>query len=254
MKVSYNELSGLCRRAFQGLGFPDGGHEDAADMVVWLEQHGLGGIAALQAGLDRMESAPPTPLSRVYDDPGLAVIDAAGSSTLACGALAADLVHAKARRSGMAVAHLHNCCNRKLMLGYLARCARRGVSMLAFWRDSQASETVELVVSMHAGEEHPRLLLYQVQDQGQRPAPHPSVTLIASPHFALTQSLQPHPAGTGLLERLEPEDFREQSLKVWNEGIDIDKATWTRLKALADRMLVEESEESRRRGAGEQAD
>ena len=46
MKVSHNELTGLCRRAFEGLGFPSGEHEDAADMVVWLEQHGLHGVEA----------------------------------------------------------------------------------------------------------------------------------------------------------------------------------------------------------------
>lgn len=28
MKVSHNELSGLCRRAFEGLGFPAGDHEE----------------------------------------------------------------------------------------------------------------------------------------------------------------------------------------------------------------------------------
>lgn len=254
MKVSYNELSGLCRRAFQGLDFPDGGHEDAADMVVWLEQHGLGGIAALQAGLDHIQSTPSKTFSRVLDEPGLAVIDVAGSSSLSCGALAGDLVYTKAKRNGMAVVQLQNCYNRKLMLGYLARCARRGMSMLAFWRNSQAPAAVEQVVSMHAGREYPTLLLYRVQDEHRRLAPNHSVTLIASPQFALTQSLHPNPAGTGLLELLEPDDFREQSRKVWNEGIEIDEATWTRLKALADRMLVEESDESRRRGAGEQAD
>jgi len=253
MKVSYNELSGLCRRAFQGLGFPDGCHDDAAEMVVWLEQHGLGGIAALQAGLDLIQDGPPATLRRVFDDPGLAVVDAAGGSALHCGALAVDLAHAKARDSGLAVVRILNCHNRELLLGYLPRCARHGMNLLALWRDDPASGAVAQIASLYAGHDYPMLLRYQILDDKRLPAPDHGVTLITSPHFGLARSLHPNPNAAGLLELLEPEDFRERSRKAWSEGIEIDEAVWSRLKALADRLLVEESEESRRRGAGEQA-
>lgn len=253
MRVSQNELSGLCSRAFQGLGFPAGDHEDAADMVVWLEQHGLHGIEALRGGLDHIHSGGNEPLSRVFEDPSLVVIDARGNSILTCGSLAADLVYARARRKGLAVVKVQNCHNRKLMLGYLARCARRGMSMMAFWRDSQAPVVIEQVVSIRAWEEYPTLLLYQVEDRDDRLARNHSVTLIASPHFAMLQSLHPAPEEASLLQELVPEDFERQSRRVWNEGLEVDEELWARLKMLADRMLVEESEESRRRGAGEDA-
>lgn len=253
MKVSHNELSGLCRRAFEGLGFPAGDHEDAADMVVWLEQHGLGGIEALRGGLDHIHSGDNEPLSREFEDSSLAVINAHGNSVLTCGSLAADLVYARARRKGLAVVKVQNCHNRKLMLGYLARCARRGMSMMAFWRDSQAPVVIEQVVSIRAREEYPTLLLYQVEDRDDRLTRNHSVTLIASPHFAMLQSLHPDPEEAGLLQELGPGDFERQSRRVWNEGLEVDEELWARLKTLAGRMLVEESEESRRRGAGEDA-
>ncbi|MEX2366766.1 MAG: DUF3726 domain-containing protein, partial [Pseudohongiellaceae bacterium] len=44
MKVSFNELQGLCRKAFSALGFAEGDAVDAADMVAWLEVHGLNGV------------------------------------------------------------------------------------------------------------------------------------------------------------------------------------------------------------------
>lgn len=253
MKVSHNELSGLCRRAFEGLGFTAGDHEDAADMVVWLEQHGLDGLEALRGGLDRVHDGANAALERVFEDSSLAVIDAHDNSILCCGSLAADLVYTRARRKGLAVVKVHHCYNRKLMLGYLARCARRGMSMMAFWRNTQAPVAVEQVVSIRAYDDYPTLLLYQVEDRDERLARNHSVTLIASPHFAMLQSLHPDPEEATLLQALDPEDFARQSRRVWDEGLEVDQALWRLLKGLADRTLVEETEQSRRRGAGEDA-
>ena len=46
MKVSYNELQGLCRKAFSGVGFEEGDAADAADMVAWMQCHGLHGVSS----------------------------------------------------------------------------------------------------------------------------------------------------------------------------------------------------------------
>lgn len=253
MKVSHNELTGLCRRAFEGLGFPTGDHEDAADMVVWLEQHGLHGVDALRRGLDYLAVGEDGRLTRAFEDSSIAVIDAAGKSILVCGSVAADLAYTKAKRKGLAVVKVQNCFNRKLMLGYLARCARRGMSMMAFWRDAEDPVVVEQVVSIRAYEEYPTLLLYQIDDRDDNLTRNRSVTLLASPHFAMLQSLHPDPEEATLLESLGPEDFEKQSKRVWTEGLEVDDELWARLKELSNRTLVEETEQSRRRGAGEDA-
>lgn len=253
MRVSQNELTGVCRRAFEGLGFPTGDHEDAADMVVWLEQHGIGGVEALRRGLGYIVERETAPLSRSFEDSSLAVIDGAGNSILVCGGVAADLVYAKARRKGLAVVKVHNCYNRKLMLGYLARCARRGMSLMAFWRDSEDPVVIEQVVSIRAYEEYPTLLRYRIDDRDDTLTRNRSVTLLASPHFAMLQSLHPDPEEATLLQVLGPEDFERQSRRVWEHGLQVDDDVWARLKELSGRTLVEETEESRRRGAGEGA-
>lgn len=251
MIVSHNELTGLCRRAFEGLGFHAGDHEDAADMVVWLEQHGLGGVDALRKGMDYLARNDRSTMSRPFEDTSLAVINAADNSVLVCGSLSADLVYAKARRKGLAVVKLQNVHNRILMLGYLARCARRGMNLMAFWRNSEHPVVVEQVVSIRAYEEYPTLLLYEVEDPDDTLTRNRSITLIASPHFAMLQSLHPNPDEATLLQVLGPEDFQRQSRRVFASGMEVDDAVWNRLKELSALTLVESTETSRQRGAGE---
>jgi len=242
MRVSFNELHGLCRRAFEGLGFASGDHEDAADMVAWLEQHGLGGVEALRRGLDYLGDNDSARLCRVHDDPSLAVIDAAENSVLVCGSLSADLAYAKARRKGLAVVKLQKCHNRKLMLGYLARCARRGPNILAFWRNAETPRVVEQVVSMRAWARYPTLLLYEIVDRDDRLTRNRSITLVCSPHFALLQSLHPDPEEVTLLEALGPEDFERESEAAWQAGMEVDDDVWARLKELFGRTQVEQDE------------
>lgn len=242
MRVSHNELTGVCRRAFEGLGFACGDHDDAADMVVWLEQHGLGGVETLRRGLDHLADDSPVRMQRRYDDATLCVIDAADNSSLVCGSLGAELAYTKARYKGLAVVKLQNCRNRRLMLGCLARCARRGMNLLAFWRESHGAVVIEQVVSMRAREEFPSLLLYRIDDRDERLVRNHSVTLICSSHFALLQTLHPEPAESTLLQALGPDDFERQSRTVWERGMDVDETTWARLKALAARTLVESSD------------
>lgn len=242
MRVSFNELHGLCRRAFEGLGFASGDHEDAAEMVAWLEQHGLGGIDALRRGFDHLAENDATRLQRVYDDPSLAVVDAAGNSVLVCGSLGADLAYTKARRKGLAVVKLQNCHNRKLMLGYLARCARRGMNILALWRHAEAPRFVEQAVSMRAWQSYPTLLRYEIVDRDDRLTRNRSITLVCSPHFALLGSLHPDPGEVTLLEALDPDDFERKSRQVWQHGMEVDEAVWDRLKELFARTQVEQTD------------
>lgn len=254
MRVSHNELSGLCRRAFEGLGFPPGDHEDAADMVVWLEQHGLGGVDAMRQGLNRLTTEPRRAMNRAFEDSSIGIIDGAGNSVMLCGSLAADLVYAKARRKGLAVVKIQDCYNRRLMLGYLGRCARRGMSLMAFWRNSEDPVVIEQVVSIRAYDEYPTMLLYQIDDHDETLTRNRSVTLMASPHFSMLQALHPDPDEATLLKVVRPEELERQSHLAFEQGLDVDDEVWWQLKGLAGRTLVEASEESRARGAGEQAE
>ena len=41
MNVAMTELTDLCKKVFEGMGCPLGDYEDCAQVITWLEMHGL---------------------------------------------------------------------------------------------------------------------------------------------------------------------------------------------------------------------
>jgi hypothetical protein len=92
------------RKAFIGIGFAEGDAIDAAEMVAWMEAHGLGGVAALKKGLDYLLTEDPTEaLTLVYQDADFSVLDAHNHSILGNASLAVELGYARARARGLSV-------------------------------------------------------------------------------------------------------------------------------------------------------
>ncbi|GAA3896451.1 hypothetical protein GCM10022228_04070 [Halomonas cibimaris] len=250
MKVSYNELQGLCRKAFLGMGFGDGDASDAADMVAWMQLHELDGLQALNRGLDyllaeQLEGAR-TPVM-LYADGDLAVLDGQGGSVLGSSSLALELGFAKARARGLAVIKIRRCHNRQLIMGYLARIAGRGMNATAFWRNAQAPLT-EQVVGFRAGGSVPEIRVYAVTQVPEENAHNDGVTLLFANHVELLPSMRSEYA-YDLLACHRESDLLASRERAMLDGILIDDAVWDRLKHLATRILVESTEASRS-GAG----
>ncbi|WP_275287986.1 DUF3726 domain-containing protein [Halomonas elongata] len=248
MKASYNELQGLCLKAFIGMGFEEGDAADAADMVAWMQCFGLGGLAALSRGLDFLLEDDPDDLPSVlYQDGDLAVIDGHGQSVLRSSTLSLELGFAKARARGLAVIKVRHCHNRQLIMGYLARLAGRGMNVTAFWRNAQQPLT-EQVVGFRANSAVPEIRVYAVQEIPEENEPNNAITIVMANHVDLLPAMRSdyrydllahHDESTLLASR-------HQSL---TEGIEVDETVWARLKHLASRMLVEATDASRE-GAG----
>lgn len=250
MKVSYNELQGLCRKAFSGMGFEEGDAADAADMVAWMQCYGLGGLEALNRGLDFLLDENPDELPNVlYQDGDLAVLDGHGHSVLRSSSLAMELGFAKARARGLAVIKIRHCHNRQLIMGYLARLAGRGMNVTAFWRNAQAPLT-EQVVGFRAASTVPEIRVYAVHDVPEENEPNDGITLIMANHVDLLPSMRSD-YRFDLLARHGESDLLACRVQALAEGITVDEAVWSRLKLLAGRLLVESSEASRgNAGAG----
>lgn len=248
MKVSFNELQGLSRKAFIGIGFDDGDASDAADMVAWMEIHGLDGIAALRKGLDFLlnedKSQPP---KLIYQDADLCVVDAQKKTVLGHASLAIELGYAKCRARGLSVTKIRHCHNRMLIVGYLSRIARRDMSVTAFWRNSHEPLT-EIIVSFKSGESEPEICMYSLPDTPDDTEPNDGITLVMVNHVNLLPDLKPDaPLNDLFLQNREAmADWQERSLV---DGIEVDPDLWERLKLLATNMLVEASDDSRQ-GAG----
>jgi len=249
MNMSLNELTAAFKRAFEGLGFELGDYEDAAQMVVWLEAHGLGGLQEVQRGLPYLiQKACPAPhLS--YEDDSLAVIDARNNSVLTCGGQAIDLAYAKARQSGLGIVQLRNSHNRKMIIERLVNCGRRGIACFAYWRNGSGPVT-EHVVSVASGEDCPHYSHYSVGDRqfGDKQ----TLYIVCSDNFGLLKArvnrelCQPSAEG-GIMT---PEQARTAYAESLEQGIAVNSELLATLDGLIKNILVESTEQSRL-GAGD---
>jgi len=232
MRVSFNEVQVISRKAFEGLGFAPGDCDDAADMIARLQQHGLDGIGALKKALAFLHDEVDRPIETCYEDAAQLTLDAHGQSVLRCAAQAVELGVSKALRGGSAFIRIRHCHNRILLLGYLARCADQGLNFCVYWRDARQ----ELVATFSAGDSQPSLRVHELPQPAM--SDEQSINVLISRHFTL-------------LPRLSLAGKHSQSLA---DGLEVDDEVWGMLKKLGERVLVESTEESRRRGAGESSD
>lgn len=248
MKVSFNELQGMGRKAFIGIGFAEGDAIDAAEMVAWMEAHGLGGVAALKKGLDYLLTEDPneTP-TLVYQDADFSVLDAHNHSILGNASLAVELGYARARARGLSITKIRHCHNRVLVIGYLSRLARRGMNVTAFWRNSH-EPLIEQVVGFKAGHPVPEICVYSLEEVPEDTERNDGITLMMANHVDLLPSLRSDYALTNLMWQTEG-DLERQRDQALVEGLEVESELWQTLKSLADRLLVEASAGSRS-GAG----
>jgi hypothetical protein len=224
MRVSLNEIQVMCRKAFEGMGFAAGDCEDAADMVGWLQLQGLDGVGALEKALDYLQNEADQPFALRFEDSALLVIDAMGQSVLRCAATAVELALGKSLHSGHAVLRIHHCHNRLLLLGYLCRAAELGMDVRARWSDARQVH----IASFDAGNSHPDL---HIEEQPCSRDVEQSITVT----FSRPATTARHPV---------------HALAALTQGFAVSDATWQRLKQLAEHVLVESTEASRRHGAG----
>lgn len=238
MHVSLNEFTLICRRALDSLGFPAGDFEDAAEMVVWLEQHGLGGATLLDSILPRLRTNQWPSLQRQHDDGGCVVLQMDNGSLLSGGSLAADLACIRAVETGLGIVRLRGCLDRSFILGYLARCARRGHHIAALWCTGPPRQAVQNVGVALAYERLPVFQRFRADGGGEQEADTSTLTLFASRDFAMLPATPADHAGIEVLEHVTAQQFDARSRCAWDQGIDVDEHLWEALHELARRKLV----------------
>ncbi|MDH0648634.1 DUF3726 domain-containing protein [Pseudomonas sp. GD03858] len=223
MRVSLNEVQVMCRKAFEGMGFAAGDCEDAADLVGWLQLQGLDGVGTLAKALDYLQREAARDFVLRYEDSALLVLDANGQSVLRCAATAVEMAQAKAQRGGQAVLRIHHCHNRILLLGLLSRAAETGLDVQAHWRDARQRHRATFAASAAQ--------LRLDSEANTCDGFEQSITVLFSRPAACPRQLA-------------------SSVPISPQGFIVDEAVWQRLRQLAERILVESSETSRRHGAG----
>ncbi len=249
MKISKNELLSTLKKTFEGMGFAVGDYEDAANMVVYLETHGLQGLAQLQAALPHLLDKPNLQIELIQDDDKLIVLDAQGSSTLVCGGQAVDLAYTKARHSGFGAVQLSNCHNRKMIIERLVNAARRGMAGVAYWRHS-VNSAVYAVVSIAPHAEYPTYQEYLTD--GRKTESKQSIFVLFGPNLSVLQEQVAAvvPAGSDNIANVDPAAMQSAYHDALEYGIDMHLTLWNYLQELVKNVLVEATETSRA-GAGE---
>ncbi len=247
MIVSMNELKAALRRCFEATGYYVGNYEDAANMILWLEKHGLNGLGELERALPYISEDNSKPLSTVvYEDSTSAIIDSNGRSALNCIAASVDLAHAKALECGIATVTVHNCHNRMFILKALTDCGRRGISVAAYWQNG--SQTVsEHTAAIKAGDRYPSYSeattsLESNADDRQ------ALTIICSSRVDLTSSLQKS-KGNRHARYISAKQVAANKDYSVDNGIEISDSLWAEINRIGEGILVENSERSRQ-GAG----
>lgn len=229
MRVSLNEIQVMCRKAFEGMGFAPGDCEDAAELVGWLQLQGLDGVGALEKALRYLQAEAARPYALCHEDNALLVIDAKGQSVLRCAATVVELAAAKAMRCGQAELRIRHCHNRLLLLGYLSRAAVQGLHVQARWEDARQCHLADFTAGMPrpelSSETRPQAIEAAAQD----------VTVLFTRAGQTAQAIS------------DPQRTLQQ-------GFTVNEHTWQRLRQLAEHILVESTDASRRHGAGDGSD
>lgn len=243
MYISMNELKAALRRCFEASGYFVGNYEDAANMILWLEKHGLRGLNELTNAIDYVAADRDKPLSKViYEDSTSATIDAHGRSALNCGAAAVDLAQAKALESGIATIAVHNCHNRMFILKALTDCGRRGISAAAYWQNG-SDKITEHTAAIRSGQRYPSYSEAETSltNSGDGTCDDKqALTIICSSRVDLTSSLQSKDQ-----HYISPQKIAENKAKTVEFGIEITEQLWEQINQLGTGILVENSERSR---------
>jgi hypothetical protein len=216
MRVSQFEIYRLVQRALEGSGAPYGVDRDGAQAVAWLESRGLRGLRLLQEDLPLLEGRF-TGLTLTRNTEGIE-IDATGVSAIAYGSAVIDLA-----RDGVTL-RIHRC---RSPLFLLPAAVAASAELEFRWGDILCAAHGDAGASLWFGAGEALL------------DPTPCEVQIRSRSAAM--SARPSLDSAELARRYEI------SLA---QGIEVDDALWRRIDAVAARVQVPASTESRLKGAG----
>jgi len=236
MRVSRNELEVRYARAFEAMGFPAGLASDAAAIVAWEDMRGLAGLDRLAGRLARLDGARLPPLS-VQGAPGDQVMAAKGTTLLAAGPLALDLLDAALARQATARLCVTDVEDLDFAAGLAGLAQARGLPTRIH---AVLGETALLATSAAAG-----VRLTWGAPARLAEGCGEGVFLLAGAVDDGGEAWPRH--GTA---GLDAETLAARAAAALDEGVAVDPAPWRRVHALGARFLVPESAQSRAAGAG----
>ncbi|MFC5588981.1 DUF3726 domain-containing protein [Sporosarcina soli] len=266
MRVSYLETFLHCKKVFEACGCSYGIAEDGAEMVAWGEFAGLAGLTILANEVATLQSSSRTEIQLLVEKEDVTLLDGGGQSSLLVAKAVADYALSKLGRSGKEVLVVQNTSASKLLATQASYVASKGKGC---------------VISYHTHEKKPVLLLatqrtqYPVVIEGR--AEHDLLDRMSKEFnqdvklgndqsngftFICTEDLSridrfieeilDEPFNSSI-DIYESKKMENQWKKSWENGAEVDRELWDELYKTGSKILVESTEQSRLRGAGELA-
>ena len=249
MRVSKNELTSLYKQALEGCGVHIGTCESAAEMAVWAKMHGINGLSSLTACLAQCVALKSANINLIEQSEQSYLVDVNGATSLLLGGLISDLAYSQAYRTGFSEVKILNCQNRLLLHKQMTDCHKRGMFCLAYGRNVADSKLAPVAVRV-PGEALPEIVQFRCQNQIDL-ATNALVLVYAKHESRLSEHRQQNcdVDSTQIVDSNSPNDLFSNYQRSLDDGIEISESNYAALTSMAERVLVESSEQSRM-GAG----
>jgi len=229
INLSRNELKALLTRTFEALYGHGRDYHDMAHAALWLECCGHGGVAALLEASPYLEQDRLLEPSLIKQSDNHFIMDSGGHSLFCTARYIGDLTMALALEQGAARLDVINTQNSPALIGVLQSAARQGFAALALCKGHAAR--------IEASTEYPVIFTSEGTD---------IISFICAQSDTALEAYT-NDLGRVVMDASEQIQCHSVSLE---RGIEMAQSTYDALNLIANRVLVEATEASRK-GAGE---
>jgi len=241
MQVSQNEIYRLAQRALEASGAGYGIDRDGAQVVAWLEARGLPGLAMLADALDVMADAF-APLAPPQRDGTAGTLDLDGRPAIAWAGAAMDCFALLLGDGRQAALTLRRCRWPSFLLPSAVQQAARSKPLKLNWRVGATQ-----IICIAGGDGACRIVLEGGDVEPGR------LFLDGAPADVMLETPTRNARATARATPVRVIDAAtlDAALQLsLSAGITVDDAAWQRVAAVAARVLVPATSDSRARGAG----
>lgn len=266
MRVSFVELFMHCKKVFRACGVPYGCADDGAEVVTWSEFVGLEGMKVLQEEISEMRAAGMESVHLCKEENGLFRFDGNGQSAIVLGKLMSDYALAMAELRQTVRIHMQNTSRSRLLAQPASYVASRGKGCLVNYKTAHGVNmwilaTPEIAFPVFAEGD---IVEQIMQDRLTNELGKYETTNLGTNDFWLVCTTETdlitscvrklrQEARKGTVRMTESSQLKANWEKAFYSGAKVDQYLWDQLGKVGKKTLVEATELSRLRGAGEMA-
>lgn len=241
MKCSLNELQGLLRRSFEALFAHRLDFEQCAEDIAWLQARDFRSVQALCQSLSLLEQIAATDDLPALSWSDASTVDASQSSLLIAAPYLVDHAIAEAQAQGEFCLNVRLADKPFVLIAGLRRIAEHKLTASLQWQLANSTELHEAVLEAESSQ--PSYRRIQVANTLAAGSLRLRVSGMSEPRQKATRGFDT------ILEDKSAQELQALYMRSIRTGIEVPDPCYEILSAVANRLLVEASEQSRR-GAG----